>query len=242
MLHNTIITNLCKNFGKVPEDTAKRKFGRLPKYTYKDILSRILEGNNSSISEVFPEMSRPTITTMLNNCFPSKIKEYPLLNWYVYLLGTINLRRCTKCNNILDKSNFYIAANKNSGLRDKCIACDNAANKIHRELNKEHYKAAKHQHYLNNKSLYVSKDAKRRAVKVNALTAWANIEEINLIYKYCPVGYHVDHLIPLQGLLVCGLHCEHNLQYLPASDNLAKGNKFNIEDYTHSLEYNPPYR
>jgi len=241
MLHDTIINNLCENFGKTPEDIAKRKFGRLPEYTYKEVLSRIIKGNNSSLSEVFPEMSRPTITTMLNKCFPGKSKDCSSLDWYVYLLNSINLRRCTTCNNILDKSNFYAAINKNSGLRDKCITCDNAANKIHRELNKEHYKAAKHQHYLSNKSLYIAKDAKRRAVKMSAVACWANMEEINLIYKYCPVGYHVDHIVPLQGVLVCGLHCEHNLQYLPATDNLSKGNKFNIDNYIHSLEYEAPY-
>lgn len=51
------------------------------------------------------------------------------------------------------------------------------------------------------------------------------MNEIKRIYLFRPLGHHVDHLIPLQGKNVCGLHIPANLRYIPAKENLSKGNK-----------------
>jgi hypothetical protein len=71
-----------------------------------------------------------------------------------------------------------------------------------------------------------------RARKYNATPADDNRKLIKEIYKACPDGYEVDHIIALaEG----GLHHESNLQYLPALENRKKNS---IQNYDVSLVIN----
>ena len=62
-----------------------------------------------------------------------------------------------------------------------------------------------------------------------AMSPWANREKILEVYlKARELGMHVDHIVPLNHELVCGLHNEFNLQLLPPDQNIAKSNFFEV--------------
>lgn len=249
---NTIIL-ICGKFGVKPFDIAKKKRGDIKEYTYKEILDRILYGEGN-LAKDFPEFSKDTTAALLKKLFPGKTRiSQP---WRAFLLETTGLKRCSKCGEIKEHKEFSANTKEPDGFRAYCRQCSAVAWKahyeanpeIHRERAKEYYKTNKeerleysHAYYHANPDLYAAHRNKRRTREDQALANWANLEEINTIYICCPQGHHVDHIIPLQGKLVCGLHTENNLQYLLASDNLAKSNSFDIDTHTHILEYVPPY-
>jgi len=50
-------------------------------------------------------------------------------------------------------------------------------------------------------------------------------EQIKQFYANCPPQHEVDHIVPLRGHLVSGLHTISNLQYITKSENRRKGNR-----------------
>ena len=103
----------------------------------------------------------------------------------------------------------------------------NKQSKEWRENNRGRVKKTKQKYYQNNKSKFRAKDAKRRALELEKTPDYANLKLIELIYDYCPEGYHIDHMKPISR---GGLHHESNLCYLPAKVNLSKNNK-TIEEF-----------
>lgn len=66
-----------------------------------------------------------------------------------------------------------------------------------------------------------------RAVRKKQTPVWADKQAIKDFYLECPPHKHVDHIIPLRGKLVSGLHVHTNLQYLTKRKNLSKSSYFN---------------
>lgn len=103
---------------------------------------------------------------------------------------------------------------------------------IYKKVNKEKIASKGREYQKNNKGLINSLVAKRKAKKLQATPKWANISVIREIYKRASemtkatgISYHVDHIVPLQGKNVSGLHVDYNLQILTATENCRKKNK-----------------
>ena len=68
--------------------------------------------------------------------------------------------------------------------------------------------------------------AAKRAKLLQRMPSWANKKMLALVYKNRPPGKVVDHMVPLMGKNVSGLHVAWNLQYLTPLENGIKSNKF----------------
>lgn len=77
---------------------------------------------------------------------------------------------------------------------------------------------------------------KRRTAERQANPIWLSKADKQIIAHFYKIAamltkttgtvYHVDHVIPLRGKNVCGLHIPANLQILSAAENFSKGNKY----------------
>ena len=134
---------------------------------------------------------------------------------------------------IAERRKDYRQANKESLAAYKKVY--NQANKTalaeYRKTHKEAKAVYSSTYQKANPHIFNAKNAKRRATKLMATPTWADLEAIKGMYQLAAIfnrtgiNLHVDHIVPLQGDTVCGLHCEANLQLMPASDNISKGNR-----------------
>ncbi len=91
-----------------------------------------------------------------------------------------------------------------------------------------------------NRAACAARLAKYRASLMAATPSWADILKIKAVYleadrltKETGICHHVDHIVPLQGKNVCGLHVHWNLQAVPAHYNQSKGNRLTIDGVGH---------
>jgi hypothetical protein len=105
-----------------------------------------------------------------------------------------------------------------------------------REENRDQHNAVNRKWSKNNKPTKATLEGKRRAAKLQRTPAWdkdthlisAKYQLANMLTRETGTPYHVDHIIPLQGKNVCGLHVFSNLRVILGEENIKKSNKFPI--------------
>lgn len=102
--------------------------------------------------------------------------------------------------------------------------------------NQEKYKARSLKWKAENKDKWNAKCMERYAAKLRACPKWLSEDDRWLIEqayelaqireRVCGGKWHIDHIVPLRGNTVSGLHVPWNLQVIPASVNCSKRNSW----------------
>lgn len=118
-----------------------------------------------------------------------------------------------------------------------------------RALNKDEVNSKRREYYHANKEksslkakkwrdsnrchIYAKNRVRKNKMLQQQMPSWADKSAMEVIYQQARrrsqiegIQYHVDHIIPLNGDIVSGLHIEYNLQILTAKDNVVKKNSF----------------
>lgn len=183
---------------KVFDNLSKRVKKYITIETFIDIISKE-EYNLAHCLHI----SASTISRLMKELFPERSSG---IKPCTYLLSLAELKFCAKCKQVKEFSDFRKNSSKSCGYNTYCKVC----------------------HLETTAGTQTARQSSYRARKLNQSPPWTDLEKIKEFYSNCPEGYHVDHIIPLKGELVSGLHVLENLQYLPAADNCSKGNKFSI--------------
>lgn len=146
---------------------------------------------------------------------------------------------CKSCHK--ERANAWYANNKDKVLETKAEWYRNNKeakkkyNEEWRAANPDKAAASSASWCSANKDKVRAMSSKRRASKLQRTVVWADKERIQARYtlaKYLTEldgrQRHVDHIIPLRGELVSGLHVADNLQILYAEDNLSKSNNYEV--------------
>lgn len=105
-----------------------------------------------------------------------------------------------------------------------------------REENREQHNAINREWNKRNKAKKAALESKRRTAQLQRTPKWLTDNDLWIIEeafhlaelrtKQFGFSWHVDHIIPLQGKTVSGLHVPSNIQVILAAENTKKSNKF----------------
>ena len=158
---------------------------------------------------------------------------------------------CSKCNQTLPTTSFFKNKSRYDGLQGYCKECkcqrDRQYDSEHRDKinsaarrrrstgdSRQAHLAALTRYRAKNQPIRTKLQMARKSAKLQRTPAWLTEFDklkIKCLYQLAAMrtresGYdwHVDHIIPLQGANVCGLHVPGNLRVIPALDNMRKSN------------------
>ena len=108
-----------------------------------------------------------------------------------------------------------------------------AARKKWRSDNPEKSRASNSTWNSSNRAAMRLVGARYRAAKIGAAVRWADKGAMRVVYaeaqrltRITGIQYDVDHVVPLQSPVVCGLHCEFNLRVITSDENKRKQNRW----------------
>jgi len=156
--------------------------------------------------------------------------------------------KCKACSAAYKKENREAERARQAEWYQENREAESARQAEYRKANRESVAAKNAEWYQENRESVAAKNAewtkenpdkcraiaaKRKAAKLQRTPAWVDFEAIKAVYAEAHrleeldgIPRHVDHVIPLQGELVSGLHIASNLKILTAEENLSKSNKF----------------
>jgi len=198
-------TLILKKLDIDPDSRLRKAIRGLPGITAQSLVKAIIYTNSLKEASQTLGYVEGTIKTVVRELLSSKFPDRACsfasgkhnASWRFTLLNVIEYKHCSSCNSNLPHSSFYSHLGSDStGLSSECSPC------------------------------HVSRTKLQKLSTLVRTPIWADLEKIKDIYAKCPEGFHVDHIVPLRGKTVSGLHVENNLQYLFSDDNLKKSNKW----------------
>ena len=151
---------------------------------------------------------------------------------------------CKECHRAHNRKHYAENRDKIAARKKKYNAENpekiSASNKKYLAKHRDKVLARQKKHREKFPEKVAAKSAKRRAAELERIPSWSNdddLKAIRKIYARCKkineltgVEHHVDHVIPLQGENVSGLHHSTNLAIIPAALNLSKNNSWEFQE------------